>query len=368
MRRGELPPGARAPRRPRRGRRRPAAACRVRASARERFVLAATGGDADRSSSSRPTRGVFRAVASVRSSSRQQARRGPPRRGRARRYARRYRAGPRPRPARRPPSAPGSPPRRPARACAPGSGCRPAARRGRSRRRWWSRSRRPAATRRATTTGGACVSGASTGSDPGVGLRPRRPALCDRPELDRAGRLRRARSACTVPVAPSSKDRPSKCAGTAKVASTAESTAGAERNDSVSAHVLEGELGRRDLAFASAAAWSRIPAARRPGSRRSTASDRRPRRACARGRPRRRAPAVNSSVMRRRISHCSGLVSCASSIEDVVDAAVELVEHPGGVAPLRAGARVLSIRSSKSSAPSRAFACLDPRGRSPPRG
>ena len=42
------------------------------------------------------------------------------------------------------------------------------------------------------------------------------------------------------------------------------------------------------------------------------------------------SPAVNSAASRSTICHCFGLVSCASSIEDVVDAAVKLVEHPFG--------------------------------------
>ena len=40
-------------------------------------------------------------------------------------------------------------------------------------------------------------------------------------------------------------------------------------------------------------------------------------------------PGRNSATMVSTISHCLGLVSCASSIEHVVDAEIELVEHPG---------------------------------------
>ena len=53
----------------------------------------------------------------------------------------------------------------------------------------------------------------------------------------------------------------------------------------------------------------------RPGTSRSTASRRRPRTRCAVARQfaRRPAPAKNSPVRARRMSHCSGAVSCASS-------------------------------------------------------
>ena len=89
----------------------------------------------------------------------------------------------------------------------------------------------------------------------------------------------------------------------------------AERNDRVRRHVLEAQAPpRATLLLPVRRLVLEFAAAPRPGSRRSTAWDRRPRRACARARRCAPKPAVKSSVIRRRISHCSGFVSCASSI------------------------------------------------------
>ena len=102
------------------------------------------------------------------------------------------------------------------------------------------------------------------------------------------------------------------------------------------AHVLEARARRLRPCPATDAGSSRTRAARRPGSRRSTASDRRPRRACAPSRAARAAAgreilgdvAQDLPLLRVRVLR---LVD-----EHVVDAAVELVEHPGRVAAPRA--------------------------------
>ena len=67
----------------------------------------------------------------------------------------------------------------------------------------------------------------------------------------------------------------------------------------------------------------------RPGSCRSTASRRRRRTACAPRRAR-RVPAKNSSASARITCHCIGARVLRLVDQDVVDAAVELEEHPRG--------------------------------------
>ncbi len=85
--------------------------------------------------------------------------------------------------------------------------------------------------------------------------------------------------------------------------------------------------------------WRRTCSAPRPGSCRSTASRRRRRTACA-SRSRAPAPAKNSAASASMICHCSGARVLRLVDEDVVEAAVELEEHPrGGVRPRRAGRR-----------------------------
>ena len=118
----------------------------------------------------------------------------------------------------------------------------------------------------------------------------------------------------------------------------------------VERHGLEAALGRRDGAARRSAASRRISPARRPGRKRSTASRRRPRTWSARpspARPRRRkTPRVRAARMR----HCSGEVSCASSISRWSSLESSLCSTQAAldrVTRLRAPA----IWSAKSSAP-----------------
>ena len=86
-------------------------------------------------------------------------------------------------------------------------------------------------------------------------------------------------------------------------------------------------------------------AGRRAGSCRSTASRRRPQRPCAVG-SRASSPAKNSSASAATISHCSGLVSCASSIRMWSSPPSSLNSTHGATPGRRSSASAFSTRSS----------------------
>ena len=166
-----------------------------------------------------------------------------------------------------------------------------ASRRGPSRRPWSSSiSNRPARCGAATMTGGACCSGSSTGSAQAsgssssagvsVGHNSTRPgALRPRALVHGADGLVLEGQALEMPRDRRRWRRPPRAPPSP------------ERNESVSDTSSKRSSASRTFCFQLPAASSRIRAARRPGSRRSTAWDRRPRRACAcarRSRPRRR--------------------------------------------------------------------------------
>ena len=117
----------------------------------------------------------------------------------------------------------GSPPRRRRRACAPARARRRPSRRGPSRRPWWSSISPPARC-------GARRRRAAHAARARRWAAPRPPAPLPR-RASRSATARRgpahagAQLSCTVPMALSSKDRPLKFRSSAKVASTAESTA-----------------------------------------------------------------------------------------------------------------------------------------------
>ena len=184
--------------------------------------------------------------------------------------------------------------------------------------------------RRATTTGGELGSGASTGRVQASGSSVSRRAL-GRPELDEAGRVRpRALVHGADGVVLEGEAAEMRGDREGRVDRREHRRGRAER--SVEPHVLEAQLGAPALAAASSAGScsnSRGSAPWKPIDRLLRVADREEGATAPRARA---APGGEILGERRRISHCSGLVSCASSTQDVVDAAVELVEHPGRVA------------------------------------
>ena len=147
----------------------------------------------------------------------------------------------------------------------------------------------------------------------------------------RPGACGRALS-CIVPTAASSKDRPLKCSGSAKVASTAESTAFAERNDSV----------RRTSCEAQARRSRSVPSQyRRLVSNSRGAAPWKPKIDCL-GSPTAKTVRMRAALARRAGGEILGDVAQDLPLlgvgvlrlvdQHVVDAAVELVQHPGAVA------------------------------------
>ena len=251
-----------------------------------------------------------------------------------------------------PPSARGSPPRRPGRACAPARGCRPA-RRTRPRSspsavqhliacatRRGDDDRRRAPFRlvdgRVQASGSGSSAGRSTGHNstrPGASGRA---LVCTVPiavvlegqAAEMLARPRMWRRPPRAPPAPSgtraSGARPRMRSSTALARSAPPAPAHLELARGGALEAVDRLLGIAD---------------------REQRADPLAARA---------APAVKSAVMRRRISHCSGLVSCASSTGRG-RCRGRACRAPRPPSPRRSSASVFSIRSSKSSAPSRAL-------------
>ena len=182
---------------------------------------------------------------------------------------------------------------------------------------------------------------------PGIGdlgvLRP-----LHRPDLDQARLPLAQRDMAQAARRPST--TPGVRAGSAKTRSTASSSGTTVRNDSCSGTRRHVDAGVARRSPRSARRWRRTSSAPRPGSCRSTASRRRPRTACA-ARSALPAPAKNSAASASTIAPLQRARVLRLVDEDVVEAAVELEEHPGGCRRRRrAGARCARIRSSKSSA------------------
>ena len=166
------------------------------------------------------------------------------------------------------------------------------------------------AIREARRTGGECRSGSSTGSAHASGCRSSRGSTVGHSST-RPGALVRALS-WVVPTAESSKDRPLKWSGSAKVLSTAESTAFAERKESVrrTSWKRNAALSVRAFQYRRLVSNSRGAAPWKPKIDCFGSPTAKTVRIC---RARAPLPAEKSSVMWRRICHCSGFVSCASS-------------------------------------------------------
>ncbi len=255
-----------------------------------------------------------------------------------------------PRPHRRDSSGRGSPPRRPARACAPGSARRPGARPGRWRRPGSSRSAPPAPPA-GRDDRRALVSGASTGAvqaSGSVSARARRSATAPPPRGRRPG---------------TGMDRPPRgilegqalvmrVEGEDRVDRLEDQAGRAERQGQ--RHVLEGEAGRARFLDPGRPGEGEFP---RLGA--LEAVDRLLRVAHGEAGPGPGPGALaggDSWVIARRISHCSGLVSCASSTSTWSMPRSSLYSTQPPPAPDPASrSSALWIRSSKSSAPSRAF-------------